>query len=86
MQESLQGDWWLLVRDDLESLDLNLSLHEIKFMSKDKLKKLVHNAVKAQALSWLLLRKSKSEKVKSVPYGKCKMQNAKMSGASSSMN
>ena len=69
MQESLQGGLWLLVRDDLESLDLNLSLHEIKIMSKDKLKKLVHNAVEAQALSWLLLRKSKSEKVKSVPYG-----------------
>ena len=57
------------MEDDLESLQLNLSLYEIKSMSKDKLKNIVQNAVEAQAVSWLFLKKSKSEKVKSVPHG-----------------
>ena len=69
MEEPLQGDWWLSVREDLESLELNLSLHDIKSMSKDKFKNLVQKAIKAQAFSWLLWKKSKSEKVKSVPHG-----------------
>ena len=69
MEEPLQGDWWLSVREDLESLELNLSLHEIKSMSKDKFKKLVQKAIEAQAFSWLLWKKSKSKKVKSVPHG-----------------
>ena len=47
---------------------MNISLHEIKQMFKEKFKTLVLKTVKSEALSWLLLRKSQSEKVRKVPY------------------
>ena len=46
---------------------MNISLHEIKQMFKEKFKPLVLKTVKSEALSWLLHRKSQSEKEKIVP-------------------
>ena len=69
IEDPLHGDWWLTVKNDLEELDLKLSLYDIKIMSKDRFKKLVKEAINEQALSWLLNKKSKSEKVKKVLHG-----------------
>ena len=63
MEEPLPGDWWLTVRKDLEDLKLNLSLYEIRTISKDKLKNLVNKAVESEAFLFLLEKQSKSDKV-----------------------
>ena len=76
MKNPLPGDWWLTVRTDLEELKLNISLHEIKQMSKEKFKTLKN--VKSEALSWLLHRKSQSEKEKIVPFSRF-IRNSKLS-------
>ena len=75
MEEPLAGDWWLTARGDLEDLKLNLSLHDIKSMTKDKLKTLVNSAAEKEAFSWLLEKKEKSEKVKSISYTRLELQN-----------
>ena len=74
MEEPLPGDWWLTVRKDLEDLKLNLSLYEIRTMSKDKLKNLVNKAVESEAFLFLLEKQSKSDKVKNILYGQLELQ------------
>ena len=65
----------LLLGGDLEDLKLNLSLHDIKSMTKDKLKTLVNSAAEKEAFCWLLEKKGKSEKVKSISYTRLELQN-----------
>ena len=74
MEEPQKGDWWLTVKKDIEQLNLNLSLHEIKSMSKESFKNLVQKAVKAEAFNWLSIKKCKSKKVKNVPHGRLEIQ------------
>ena len=74
MEEPLPGDWWLTVRKDLEDLKLNLSLYEIRTMSKDKLKNLVNKAVESETFLFLLEKQSKSNKVKNILYGQLELQ------------
>ena len=68
MDEPKKGDWWLKVKKDIEQLNLNLSLHEIKSMSKASFKNLVQTAVKAESFQWLSIKKCKSKKVKNIPH------------------
>ena len=75
MEEPLAGDWWLTARSDLEDLKLNLSLYDIRSMTKDKFKTLVNSAVEKEAFSWLLEKQQKSEKVKNISYAKLELQN-----------
>ena len=75
MEEPLAGDWWLTARSDLEDLKLNLSLLDIRSMTKNKLKIFVNSAVEKEAFSWLLEKQQKSEKVKNISYAKLELQN-----------
>ena len=59
MEEPLSGDWWLTVKGDMEDLKLGLSLHDIRSMSKDKLKAIVNAAAEKEAFSWLNEKKQK---------------------------
>ena len=74
MEEPLSGDWWLTVKGDMEDLKLGLSLHDIRSMSKGKLKALVNAAAGKEAFSWLNEKKQKSEKVKCIYYNKLAIQ------------
>ena len=74
MEEPLRGDWWIMVKSDLEDLMIDLSLHEIKNMSKDTFKTLIHTAVKSRAFSWLVSKQSQSEKIRNIFYSKLEMQ------------
>ena len=74
MEEPLSGDWWLTVKGDMEDLKLGLSLHDIRSMSKDKLKAIVNAAAEKEAFSWLNEKKQKSEKVKCIYYDKLEIQ------------
>ena len=69
MEDPKTGDWWLLVKKDLEEIKLNLSLHDIKSMSSDKLKDDVKKSVKVAAFKWLSDKKPKSKKVKDIHHG-----------------
>ena len=69
MEDPKTGDWWLLVKKDLEEIKLNLSLHDIKSMSSDKLKDDVKKSVKVAAFKWLSDKKAKSKKVKDIHHG-----------------
>ena len=46
-----------------------------KVLTKDKLKTLVNSAAEKEAFSWLLEKKEKSEKVKSISYTRLELQN-----------
>ena len=74
MEEPLRGDWWSTVRSDLEDLMLDLSVHEIKIMSRDKFKTLINTTVKSRAFAWLLNKQSQSKKVKDISYSKLEIQ------------
>ena len=54
---------------------IDLSLHEIKNMSKDTFKTLIHTAVKSRAFSWLVAKLSQLEKIKNISDSKLEMQN-----------
>ena len=70
MEDPKAGDWWLQVKKDIEELELNLSLHDIKLMSHEKLQKTVQQSVKVAAFRWLSEKKSNSKKVKNIPHGR----------------
>ena len=73
MKSTKDGDWWLTVLDDLSELQLELSLHEIKIMSKDALKNRVKKSTSAQAFKWLEEKKSELKKVKAIHHSDLEM-------------
>ena len=58
------------MKKDIEELELNLSLHDIKLMSHEKLQKTVQQSVKVAAFRWLSEKTSNSKKVKNIPHGR----------------
>ena len=75
MLDPLKGDWWITVRRDLEDLTPDLSLHDIRSMSKDRFKTLIHKTVRSRAFAWLMDKQSQSKKIKDISYADLELQN-----------
>ena len=72
-----QGDWATDVLEDIEYLDLNIELEEIKLMSKNRFKRIVKAKANQKALEYLLDKKgsrnSEHAKGQSLSYNEMKM-------------
>ena len=75
MKDTLKGDWWETVQNDLVELKLDLSLSEIKLMSVESFKKKVRKHVSEMAFYWLLNEKQRSKKIRSNEYSALTTQN-----------
>ena len=69
-----KGDWWFDAKKDLLDLHLEMSLEEIKRMSKNSFKTKVKLAIEREALKFLIERKSDKSKLKDLCYEELKMQ------------
>ena len=68
-------DWVITVMSDLEYLQINLSLEEIKAKSKGSFSKLVKSKVKEAALKHLLELKNGHTKMNGLKYSELNIQN-----------
>ena len=68
MEDTLKGDWWETVKNDLVEIKLDMSLSEIKLMSVESFKKKVKNHVSETAFHWLLNEKQRSKKLENNEY------------------
>ena len=75
IRDPLKGDWWLQAKQDLQSLSLNYTLHEIKVMSKGAFKGVVKTAAENAAFKWLIERKQKLSKIKHIQFQNLSIQN-----------
>ena len=73
MDSPKDGDWWLTVLDDISELQLDISLDDIKRMSKECFKKKVKHAASAKAFTWLNEKKQNLKKIKNVCNEKFEM-------------
>ena len=53
MESPISGDWWLTVQNDIDEFKLNMSLHEIKSMSKASFEIRVKNCASKEGFKWL---------------------------------
>ena len=74
INKPLARDWWNSALDDMEELNINLTLHEIKVMSKKAFKAKVKNAASNAAFKWLNIVKANLSKVKDTKHEKFEMQ------------
>ena len=72
--QSLRNDWALTCKKDLQDLEINLSLDEIRKKSKIAFKSLVAKATTKRALKYLLDEKNKLSKVSHIPICELKIQ------------
>ena len=54
IQETVKGDWWEMVLNDISELNLEFSLHDIRMMSIDKFEMHVKAAYNANTFEWLV--------------------------------
>ena len=80
IEETLKGDWWEMLLNDISELRLNYSLHEIRMMSKTKFKTLVKEAASTKAFEWLVEEKLKMTKVKHINHNSLEIQKYLSSG------
>ena len=57
VENPVKNDWCLTVKEDLESISVNLNLCDVKRMSKQKFKEKVNQSIKIQALNFLTKEK-----------------------------
>ena len=69
-----EGDWWLSVLQDINDLKLEVTLHEIKNMTKETFKTRVKLAASQDALKWLNSQKLQLNKVKNMNHEKLEIQ------------
>ena len=69
-----KNDWTETVKNDLRTLQINLSTREIKAMKKERFKGIVKQSVKAISLKYLLSMKQKQSKMDSLEYSELKTQ------------
>ena len=74
IEDPKAGDWWLTVVDSLSLLDLNLTLNEIRIMSKAVFKAEVKKVAANEALKFMNKTKAELNKVKCVQHKKLEMQ------------
>ena len=75
IENPLKGDWWELVRQDMMELNLNLSLSEIRQMSKEMFKNKVKTHVNEATFVWLSKEKQRSKKIQNLEHSKLYIQN-----------
>ena len=80
IEETLKGDWWEMLLNDISELRLDYSLHEIRMMSKTKFKTLVKEAASTKAFEWLVEEKLKMSKVKHINHNSLEIQKYLSSG------
>ena len=68
MEDPKDGDWWLTVKNEMEELKLDVTLSEIKQMSKKTFKNKVKTSVSREAFKWLSLNKTELKKVKNIEH------------------
>ena len=68
------GDWITTVLQDIETLNLNLSLEGIIVISKSKFKMRVKQAITEKAFSYLVSQQASHSKAKPLKYSKLKLQ------------
>ena len=74
IENPLAGDWWLSTIEDMKDLEINLTLHEIKVMTKNVFKAKVNKAASHLAFKWLSEEKLKLKKIKGIKHEKLEMQ------------
>ena len=74
MKNPENGDWIETVKEDLNELKINQSIHEIKNLSKNVFKNHVKNAAKSLSLNMLLRDTTNTKKGKDVVHDALKMQ------------
>ena len=75
VEKPAKGDWCTVVREDLDSLGMNLTgFKEIAEMSQEKLKLLLEEQSNTAALKYLDLEKQKLSKIASFTYPKLEIQ------------
>ena len=75
MKRPVKGDWYLVVKEDLESLGLgHLTLEDIASKTKYSMKKIVKEASEKTALQYLMDKKQGLSKLKDLKYDKLKFQ------------
>ena len=73
-EKPTKGDWWFDVKKDLIDLELEMSLEEIKRMSKNSFKRRIKSAVEKVSLKYLNNKKFEKTKLKDLCYEDLKMQ------------
>ena len=68
------GDWITTVLQDIETLNLNLSLEGIIVISKSKFKMRVKQAITEKAFSYLVSQQASHSKAKPLKYSKLQLQ------------
>ena len=72
--DPVKGDWFVQVKEDMDTIKLNLSLDDIKIMSKEVFKERVASAVQKAGFQFLSSEKSKMSKVMSVQHESLSLQ------------
>ena len=75
IENTLKGDWWETVQNDIVELNLNLSLSEIRSMSEELFRNKVKKHATTAALFWLKHEKERSKKLTHVQYSELSIQN-----------
>ena len=71
----VKGDWTLDVRKNLEELNIDLTLEEIKQKSKNSFKRMTRIKAKEYSLNYLLNLSDRHEKMENLLYTDLRMQN-----------
>ena len=74
LSNPVDGDWTKQVQKDLQDIDMNLSMNDIKSLSEDCLRTKVKNAISKAAFKWLTSEKLKKTKVMNISYEKFGIQ------------
>ncbi len=74
VQDPAKGDWCLVVKEDLESIGLQLSYEDIQNMGQDALRTLLKNKIREKAFNELIEEKGKNSKLKALRYTCLTMQ------------
>ena len=74
LSNPVEGDWTEQVEKDLQDLNMNLSMNEIKSLSEECFRTKVKNAILKAAFEWLTSEKLKRSKVMNISYEKLQMQ------------
>ena len=75
LENPVKGDWSEQVLSDIREINLQLSMQEIKQLSREGFRVKVKKAIETAAFKWLIVEKGKLSKVISLNYGCFKMQN-----------
>ena len=70
----LKDDWSAQVFEDLQVLEIHLTLEQIKNSSREQFKKLIDQLIHKAAFKYLLENQKKSSKVLHIRYEELKMQ------------